>query len=31
MTKEEKERWQLIGAIASAIGTAIAVYFAGKE
>ena len=31
MTEAEKERWQLIGVIASAIGTAIAGYFAGKK
>ena len=31
MTEAEKERWQLIGVIASAIGTAIVGYFAGKK
>ena len=31
MTEAEKERWQLIGVIASTIGTAIAGYFAGKK
>lgn len=31
MTETEKERWQLIGVIASAIGTAIAGYFAAKK
>ena len=31
MTEAEKERWQLIGVIASAIGTAIAGYFVGKK
>ncbi len=31
MTETEKERWQIIGVIASAIGTAIAGYFAGKK
>ena len=30
MTEAEKCRWKLIGLIASAIGTAIAGYFAGK-
>ena len=31
MTEAEKERWMLIGAIASAIVTAIAGYFEGKK
>ena len=31
MTESEKERWQLIGVIATAVGTAIASYFAGKK
>ena len=31
MTEAEKERWQLIGVIASAVGTAIAGYFAAKK
>lgn len=31
MTESEKERWQLIGVIATAVGTAIAGYFAGKK
>ena len=31
MTEAEKERWQIIGVIASAIGTAIVGYFAGKK
>lgn len=31
MTEAEKERWQLIGVIATAIGTAIASFFAGKK
>lgn len=31
MTESEKERWQLIGVIATAVGTAIAGYFAGKS
>ena len=31
MTDAEKERWQLIGAIATAIGTAITVFFTGKK
>ena len=31
MNEAEKERWQLIGVIASAVGTAIASYFAAKK
>lgn len=31
MTEAEKERWQLIVVIATAVGTAIAGYFAGKK
>ena len=31
MTESEKERWQLIGVIATAVGTAIAGYFTGKK
>lgn len=31
MSDKEKENWQLFGAIASAIGTAITAYFAGKK
>lgn len=31
MSESEKDRWLLIGAIASAIGSAITLYFAGKK
>ncbi len=31
MSETEKERWQILGVIASAIGTAIAGYFAAKK
>jgi len=31
MNEAEKERWQLIGVIASAVGTAIVGYFAARK